>query len=81
MDYFLLDSRAGILAAQNDGILPLEDRGKYVLSVGTLKECCKKANKGDFGDHCVVADKNYTILWECYNKHGHWVFKNIKNGK
>lgn len=45
----------------------MEDRGKYILLIGTLKECCKEANKGDYGDNCVVCDENYNILWEMYN--------------
>jgi hypothetical protein len=73
--YYLLDNRAGMLAIENDGVLDTEDNGKYVLLVGTLKECCKEANKGDYGEHCIVSDDNYKILWELYTPSGHWSCK------
>ncbi|MFY7988756.1 MAG: hypothetical protein ACOVNP_07740 [Flavobacterium sp.] len=78
MDYFLLDARAGELAVLNDGKLETEDNGRYILLVGSLKECCKEANKRDYGEHCVVSDKDYNILWELYNDHGHWSYKQFK---
>jgi len=78
-NYYLLDSRAGTLAAHNDGKLETEDNGKYLLLTGTLKQCCKEANKGDYGDHCVVSDNNYNILWELYTPSGHWSVKLLKN--
>ena len=73
--YYLLDSRAGALAVENNGKLETEDNGKYILLIGTLKECCKEANKGDYGEHCIVSDDNYEILWELYTQSGHWSFK------
>lgn len=79
MSYFLLDARAGELAAFNEGKLDTGDNGKYVLLVDSLKECCKAANNGDYGEHCIVSDENYTILWELYNDHGHWSYKLFKN--
>ena len=82
MNYFLLDARAGELAATNDGKLETEDNGKYVLLVGSLKECCKEANKGDYGENCVVSDENYNILWELYNERYHqWSYKLLKKGE
>ena len=78
MSYFLLDARAGELAAFNDGKLETEDNGKYILLVDSLKECCKEANKGEYGEHCVVSDKDYNILWELYNDHGQWSYKHFK---
>jgi hypothetical protein len=79
MNYFLLDSRAGWIATQNDGNLISDDPGKYVLYVGTLKECCKYANSGEYGENNVVSDENFIILWQLYNEHGHWSYKSIKN--
>lgn len=76
--FFLLDSRAGLLAVENDGILDTEDNGKYILVIGTLKECCRDANNGDYGDLNVVSDINYKILWELLNEHGHWCYKKFK---
>jgi hypothetical protein len=78
MKYYLLDSRAGALACVNVGKLKTEDPGKYILLVGTLKECCKEANKENYGKHCVVSDENYTILWELYTASGHWSYKLFK---
>jgi hypothetical protein len=79
MNYFLLDARAGALAANNDGKLETEDNGKYIVLVGTLKECCTAANKKEYGDHCVVSDENYNIPWELYTQSGHWSYKKFKN--
>jgi hypothetical protein len=79
MKYFLLDARAGELSAFNDGKLETRDNGKYVLLVDSLKECCKAANNGEYGEHCVVSDENYKILWELYNEYGHWSYKQFKN--
>lgn len=78
-DYFLLDSRAGIIALANDGKLETEDNGKYIVVVGTLKECCKDANRGDYGDHCVVSDDKFNILWDLVNEHGHWVHNRVQS--
>ena len=77
-NYYLLDSRAGILAIENDGKIETEDNGKYILLVDTLKECCKNANKKEYGEHCVVSDNNYNILWELYTPSGHWSIKQFK---
>lgn len=71
-DFYLLDSRAGLLAVENDGILDTEDNGKYILTVGTLKECCRDANSGDYGDLNVVSYDKFNILWKIHNDHGHW---------
>jgi hypothetical protein len=78
MNYFLLDSRAGELAAINNGELKTQDNGKYVLLVGSLKECCKEANKRSYGDNCVVSDENFNILWELFNDKYHWSYKLLK---
>ncbi len=75
--YYLLDSRAGLIAVENDGILKTEDNGKYLLFEGTLKECCKFANNGSMGEHNVVSDQNYKILWHLVNRQGHWIYKNL----
>jgi len=81
-EFYLLDSRAACLAMENNNKLETEDNGKYILVVGTLKECCKDANSGDYGDGNVVSDSNYNILWEIINDHGHFVAKNYKpNGE
>jgi hypothetical protein len=77
-DYFLLDSRASVIALANDGKLETEDNGKYIIVVGTLKECCRDANRGDYGDGCVVSDSKFNILWELVNEHGHWIPKKIE---
>ena len=79
MNFYLLDSRAGIIAAQHpEGKLIDEDKGRYILTVGTLKECCRDANNGSYGDFNVVSDDQYNILWEIMNDHGHWIYKNYK---
>jgi hypothetical protein len=78
-NYYLLDSRAGILALSNSGVLETEDNGKYVLLVGTLKECCTAANKKEYGEHCIISDANYNIPWELYTQSGHWSYKQFKN--
>lgn len=78
MDFYLLDSRAGFLATTNDGKLETGDNGKYIVVVGSLKECCTDANNGTYGDNCVVSDREFNILWELVNKSGHWVAKNYK---
>lgn len=75
MNYFQLDSRAGIISCENDGLLICEDPGRYILTVGTLKEVCKEANSRDYGDNNIVCDENYVIPWEIYNTHGHWSYK------
>lgn len=77
--YYLLDSRAGSIAVQNDGVLDTENNGKYIVYVGTLKECCKYANNRHYGDLCIITDSDYTVLWELLNAHGHWVLPKIKN--
>lgn len=77
-DFFLLDSRAGTSAVLNDGILEDEDPGRYILTVGTLKECCKDANTSTYGEHCVVSDNKFNILWEIYTPSGHWSSKLYK---
>lgn len=76
--FYLLDSRAGLLAVENDGALDTPDNDKYVLFAGTLKECCKYANNGEYGNLNVVSDDRYNIKWELHNEHGHWVYKNYK---
>jgi hypothetical protein len=78
MDFYLLDSRAGFLAVTNDGKLEHEDKGKFIILAGTLKEMCKDANSNLYGDNCVVSDDKFNILWELVNQHGHWVAKNLK---
>ncbi len=78
MNYFLLDSRAGKLAAENDGKLETEDNGKYVLLVGSLKECCKETNKETYGDNCVVSNENFNILWELFNDKYQWSYEQFK---
>lgn len=78
-NYYLLDSRAAALATDNNGILNTEDNGKYITVVGSLKECCKDANRGDYGDGCVVSDNKFNILWELVNEHGHWIPKIKQN--
>ena len=80
-DYYLLDSRAGVMAAANEGKLETEDNGKYIVVVGTLKECCKDANRGDYGDGCVVSDDKFNIQWELMNEHGHWIPKMLKDAE
>ena len=81
MKFYLLDSRAGGLALNNKGILDTDDNGKYIILVGTVKEMCKDANSGDYGDNCVVCDENYNILWHCVNHNGHWVHKKHKENE
>jgi len=79
MNYYVLDSRAGMITIQHEGKLVCDDPGKYILEVGTLKECCKSANREDYGEHCIVSDENFNIMWELYNKHGHWSTKTAKS--
>jgi len=78
MKYYLLDSRAGIMAADNNGELETPDNSKYILLIGTLKECCKAANNGSYGEHNVVSDEHYNILWQLCNEHGHWISKRLR---
>jgi len=77
-EFFLLDSRAGTIAAENGGNLVTGDNGKYVLFAGTLKECCKYANISTYGEHCIVSDNKFNIMWEIYNKNGDWCYRNYK---
>ena len=77
-DFYLLDSRAGMLAVENNGILDTDDNGKYILTVGSLKACCRDANSGDYGEHNVVSDDKYNILWDLFNEHRHWSHKLYK---
>ena len=78
-DYFVLDSRAKVIALANDGKLETEDDGKYIVVVGTLKECCKDVNRGDYGDECVVSDDKFNIQWALVNEHGHWIPSLVQN--
>lgn len=76
MNYFQLDSRAGVIASNNkEGKLICEDPGKYIITIGTLKEVCAEANSGNYGDNNIVCDENYVIPWEIYNNRGHWSYK------
>lgn len=79
--FFLLDSRAGLLAIENDGVLNTGDNGKYILFVGTLKECCRYANNGQLGEMNVVSDDKFNILWELNNEHGHWIPRLMSHDK
>jgi hypothetical protein len=73
--FYVLDSRAGMLALENDGILDTDDNGKYLSFVGTLKECCDFANNKDYGEHNVVTNNNYKILWKLFNDNFRWSSK------
>ena len=75
MNWYQLDSRAGVIAYNHDGILVDEDPGRYILTVGTLKEVCAEANSRDYGDNNIICDENFVIPWEIYNKEGHWSYK------
>jgi len=79
-NYYLLDSRAGALALENDGVLDVykHDCVRYILLIGTLKECCKYANSGNYGDLCVVSNYKFEIPWHLVNGNGHWSIKNKK---
>jgi hypothetical protein len=77
MSYYLLDSRAGMLAVENNGLLKTEDNGKYILLAGTLRECCDAANSGEYGEHNVVSNDSFIIQWKLCNKKGIWSTKNI----
>lgn len=78
-NFFLLDSRAGVIALANEGKLETGDNGKYILVVGTLKECCRDANSGDYGEFNLVSDDQFNILWEIHNERGHWSHKLYKH--
>jgi hypothetical protein len=75
--YYLLDSRAGILATENMNLSEIEpDWTRYVLVASeTLKEACKDANCGDYGDLCVVSNQQGRVLFELLNDNGHWSYK------
>ena len=75
MNWYQLDSRAGLKAALSKGVLVDEDPGKYILTVGTLKRVCAEANSGDYGDNNIVCDENFVIPWEIFNNEGHWSYK------
>lgn len=76
MKWYQLDSRAGIQAAlHGHGILVDEDPGRFIITVGTLKEVCAEANSGEHGDNNIVCDENFVIPWEIFNEHGHWSYK------
>lgn len=77
-NYYVLDSRAGNIAILNDGNLICDDPTKYILEVGTLKECCKSVNRKDYGDFCIISDDEFNIQWELCNKSGHWTTKTVK---
>ena len=64
--FLLLDSRAGILAVNNnsDQLEKLDDDwGRFVLLMGNAKWICEQANNSDYGDLCVVANLDGVIQW------------------
>lgn len=67
LDFYLLDSRAGLLSVET-GQLDLKkvhnDPGKFVLFVGTADEVCEAATTGEYGDLCVVSDTDYVIRFD-----------------
>jgi hypothetical protein len=69
--YFLIDSRAGLLAADTEvGNLNHIDKdwGRYVLLASkSKKEICHEANQGNYGDNCIVADNSGYIYWEWFD--------------
>lgn len=72
MKYLLLDSRAGFLAAMNEsskGVLETDDNSKFVLFKGSLRQCCKHANKKISSGllKCVISTDSYRILWGLYD--------------
>lgn len=59
--YLLLDARAGCTLADR------VDLDKYtILYTGTAKECCVFANRGEYGDGCVVAELDGEIRWDWF---------------
>jgi hypothetical protein len=75
--YYLLDSRAGTLAIDNMNLSEIdEDWTRYVLLAdNSLKEICKACNTGEYGDLCVVSDKQGRVLFELLNDNRHWSYK------
>lgn len=77
--YHLIDSRAGIalMEVQGNNLNDLiEDWEKYILFSSTNpNEICSHANKGDYGNLCVVAKDNI-IMWE-WNGEKEWSVKII----
>ena len=74
--YLLLDSRAGMLAVNNNSasLSKLDDDWeRFILVVGSDKEICKYANKGDFGNLCIISTLEGEILWE-------WLHADKKDG-
>lgn len=65
--FLLLDSRAGILAVEQDcnDLKKLDDDwGRYILVVGNAKWICNQANKGTYGDFCIISNMDGIVLWD-----------------
>lgn len=74
--FFVLDSRAKTLWLEHGADLRKEcgDPGRYMFEAGTLKECCKACNAGDYGDDCIVTDDDYVVQEKNWNG-THWTTK------
>jgi len=76
--YLLLDSRAGILAANSakDNMNDVDNNWKrYVLLASeSKKEICHYANNEEYGANCIVADDSGYVYWEWY-KNNKWKCK------
>lgn len=71
--FLLLDSRAGILAINNnsDRLEKLDDDwDRYILVMGNAKWICNAANDKNYGDLCVVANLDGIIQWDWLVKDG-----------
>ncbi len=60
MMYLLMDARA---ASDPDKAI--------VIDTGTAEDMCRAANRGDFGDGCVVADEHEEVQWAWFAS-GKW---------
>lgn len=76
--FFLLDARAGSICLNNDShelAKHHEEPSKFILIVGTAKECVNAANEGEYGDLCVVSDMGFNVLFEWLDDDGKWKIK------
>jgi len=68
--YHLIDSRGGVACAKaetKDLNNVDSDWERFILVTDSAKKCCSYANKGDYGDCCVIANNNGIIMWEWFN--------------
>jgi len=66
--YWILDSRAGEICIKHEiDDLSGHDWTKYILvGCDTGEEACDYANSGDYGNNCVVANRDGRVLFEWF---------------